>query len=980
MAGIAQANRTGKRTSVRGVTCVWPGDPPSVWVGRQRELAVLQAAVDSVGRGEGCVVWVEGEPGIGKSALVAVGVQAARDAGWNVFWGTADQLSQRLPLRVVLDCLQIRHESPDRRRAAIADYLRHHRPGLFAVDDVVYAAAEMLLALVDELCAASPTVIVVDDLHWADEASLTVWHRLTLAVSQLPLLLIGTCHQAPRRPGMQELRATVLRRGGTVISVGPLNEAEVDALVTGMVGVAPHGSIVPLVASAMGNPLYLRELIVALGRERILATGSAKTDTSADVLTRIPPSFAAALSDRLSFIPAATMEMLRAATLLGREFAVTDLAVLLRRAPFELTVEVQDALAAGIIAGVNSHLAFRHPLIRQVLYGSVPLAMRAALHRDAAQSLAAANAEPLVVAQQLLAAGRPGGGWARRWLIDAAPALVARAPDLAVELLQRELDDAQVHDREWALLSVALARMLLELGRNAEGVIRARQALVVAVEPASRAEIHWLLARSLFGMGSNEEALETVGRALQQAEVPGVWRARLLASLAMFQRASTGDLDAADATAQQALQAGKEAADTFAIAYALVSLWLSNSVRRNHVTALDCIDRALGALGEGADHADLRTFILDGRVFTMQNLDRWPEAEATLLQARGLAQRHDPRTATPSVTAAVLMYWLGRWDDALAELSAVNEDLAEITYSGLRERGPALLWHGVAALIAARRDDRQMAAHSLSAGLALPVRTASDRENSDFLIVAHALTAEQNGDPLRALSILSTLLERRAGEMTLVHQWLPDIVRLALAVEDHQAALAALRTCQAEAAAESKPARATAASSRCAGLVNRDPAELRQAVAHYQAVGPAVDLAGALEDLAVVLADRGKADEARNVFNEAVDGYDSLGAAWDIGRAERRLRALGIRRGVHGPRPRRAAFGWEALTPTELKIADQIAQGQSTPKIAQDMFLSRRTVQTHISHILNKIGARSRVDIAREAFRRGMDGVLREAH
>src|SRR5260370_6215781 len=226
----------------------------------------------------------------------------------------------------------------------------------------------MLLALVDELCAASPTVIVVDDLHWADEASLTVWHRLTLAVSQLPLLLIGACHRAPRRPGMQELRATVLRRGGTVISVGPLTGAEVDALVTGMVGVAPHGPVVPLVAGAMGQPWYLRELIVALGGERILATGSAKADTSADVLTRIPPSFAAALSDRLSFIPAATMEMLRAATLLGREFAVTDLAVLLRRPPSDLTAGVQDALATGIIARAHSHLPLRHPPLPHALH------------------------------------------------------------------------------------------------------------------------------------------------------------------------------------------------------------------------------------------------------------------------------------------------------------------------------------------------------------------------------------------------------------------------------------------------------------------------------------------------------------------------------------------------------------------------------------------------------------------------------------
>ena len=959
---------------------MWPLNPPSTWVGRQWELASLQARVDSVSRGQGSVTWVEGEPGIGKSALVAKGVQAAREAGWNVFWGAADQLSQRLPLRVVLDCLDIRHESADRRRAAIADYLQDHRPGPLAADDVIYTVAEMVLAHVDELCAASPTVIVIDDLHWADDASLTVWHRLMLAVHQLPLLLVGTCHRLPSRPSLQTLRATAQRRGATVLSLGPLSETEAEALVTGIVGVAPRGSMLALVTSAMGNPLYLRELIEALDRDGILAGGSTRTDDSAKPSSTVPPSFVAVLSDRLSLLPTATLETLRAATLLGREFAVSDLAVLLRRPAFDLAVALQDAMAAGIIAEANARLAFRHPLVREVLYESMSRSMRAALHRDAAQTLAATGAEPVVVAQQLLAAGRPGDRWIRRWLIDAAPALVARAPELAVELLEIELDEAQTHDREWALLALALTRVLLNLGRTGDGVRRARQALVVDLEPASRAEIHWLLARSLFSSGSNGEAVETVERALRRPEVPGAWRARLLASLAMFQRASAGDLEAADATALQALAAGQEAEDTFAIAYALTSMWLTNSVRRDHLSALDCVDQALAALGQGPDHNDLRTFILDGRVFTMQNLDRWPEAEATLREGRRLAQRDTLHGTTPSVTAAVLMYWLGRWDDALAELGPATEDLVEVTYSGLRERGPVLLWHGVGALIAGRRDDRRSAAHFMAVGGNLPVMSAADRENSDFLIMARALAAEQDGDPFRALSILSTLLERQAGEMTLVHQWLPDIVRLALAVGDQQAALVALRTGRDEAAAETMPARAAAANSRCEGLFNRDPAASRQAVMHYSAVGPAVDLAGALEDLAVVLADQGRPDEARETFNEAVDRYDSFGAAWDIGRAERRLRALGVRRGVHGPRPARTVLGWEALTPTELKIAGQVAQGQSTSRIAQNMFLSRRTVQTHISHILNKLGVHSRVDIAREAFRHGTTGLSRTAH
>ena len=99
--------------------------------------------------------------------------------------------------------------------------------------------------------------------------------------------------------------------------------------------------------------------------------------------------------------------------------------------------------------------------------------------------------------------------------------------------------------------------------------------------------------------------------------------------------------------------------------------------------------------------------------------------------------------------------------------------------------------------------------------------------------------------------------------------------------------------------------------------------------------------------------------------------YEGLQARWDIRRAESRLRSHGIRRGVRGPRPQRAAFGWEALTPTEARIATLVADGDSTSDIARSLFLSRRTVQTHISHILTKLGAKRRADIVREALRQG---------
>jgi DNA-binding CsgD family transcriptional regulator len=279
--------------------------------------------------------------------------------------------------------------------------------------------------------------------------------------------------------------------------------------------------------------------------------------------------------------------------------------------------------------------------------------------------------------------------------------------------------------------------------------------------------------------------------------------------------------------------------------------------------------------------------------------------------------------------------------------------------------------HGVAALIAGRREQRTTASQHLREGLALPIENLADRENRDFLVAAHALSLEQSGKTREAMLRLAEIVPRRDGEMTLTHQWLPDLVRLALAAGDRQVARGAAQACQDEAAAETPPARATAASLRCRGLLRSDPGPLRTAVAHYRSPGPAVELPAALEDLAVVLAKRGQEDEARAVMNEAASLYEDMEARWDIRRADSRLRAYGIRRGVRGRRGPRAASGWEALTPTEIKIAALVARGDSTPDIARSMFLSRRTVQTYISRILAKLGAKGRVEIVREALRHG---------
>src|SRR5712691_5415184 len=183
-----------------------PIERPPNWVGREDELAIFRAGVDALRRGDGAVAWVEGEAGIGKSSLVAEALAATTDPGWEVGWGIADRLTERLPLRVMLDCLQVRPGSPDPRRAKAAELLRSERMGLTSAGDTSAIGVEVLVTLVEELCAAAPAVVIVDDVQWADEASLLVWHQLAAAA----------------------------RRGGQVIALGPLPENDVTALVTRM--------------------------------------------------------------------------------------------------------------------------------------------------------------------------------------------------------------------------------------------------------------------------------------------------------------------------------------------------------------------------------------------------------------------------------------------------------------------------------------------------------------------------------------------------------------------------------------------------------------------------------------------------------------------------------------------------------------------------------------------------------------------------
>jgi DNA-binding CsgD family transcriptional regulator len=286
-----------------------------------------------------------------------------------------------------------------------------------------------------------------------------------------------------------------------------------------------------------------------------------------------------------------------------------------------------------------------------------------------------------------------------------------------------------------------------------------------------------------------------------------------------------------------------------------------------------------------------------------------------------------------------LLFEAGRWDDALEEVEALTDDI----------KGPATTCcdRGFAAMIAFHRGDAVTARQHLSSA-AVSAERIGDRVVSS-LVLARSLHHENAAEHKEELDEMEDLL--------------PEAARLAARV-DETAVLAGV-TAQAETLAQhSQVPHRLATVAYCRGLLNGSSSLLLLAAEQYEEAGRPLLRARALEAAAVMLAGQGDRGPARSAFVRADDIYEQLGATWDLARLRAEFRQYGIRR---GPRTKHRVVrsGWDSLTVSEAKVADLVAEGMSNRQIAERLVLSTRTVESHVSHILAKLGVRSRVDIAR---------------
>ncbi len=938
-----------------------PVTPAGALVGRDNEMAILTGLLREAARGRGSAVLIEGEPGIGKSALIKATVAQAAEAGCQVFWGAGDELGQALPLLPFLDGLRVRQPSTNPRRTTIVQLLR----GELAADrgtDVPAVLAEQLLALVTEQCAVRPAVLVIDDLQWADQASVALWGRLARSVRQVPLLLVGMMRPVPHREDLVALRRIVDDAGK--LALDGLTEAAVGDLVAALAGGKPDDSLLSLAAGAAGNPLYVTELVAALARGHGLAI--TEGGTAALVSGSAPSSLSAAIADRLDFAAGPVREVLRAAALLGMDFAVRDLAIVLGRGVANLIPAVDEACAAGVLAASGSGLGFRHPLIRAALYDEIPGPVRAAWHRDAGRALAAAGAPADRVARQMLravgdddGAAEPMDDWMLDWLDRVADQLVGQAPGVAAQLLACAFANSPAGIPRHGWLAGRLADALYRVGDTAQAEQVANRALEQATEPDLLVDLHWTLAQCRGRAGLFAESLAALDRALGSAGISARHRARLLA-MAARTHTNLGDVKEAARVATAAREAAAEAGDSWAMGWALSVLAIVTGVQGHMSDALPLFDRALDVTASEPALTDLRLLLQINKAVALGNLDRYAEALAVARQARQLADQVGTWIRLTQAHGALgqLLFETGRWDDALAEV--------EIVPGNLKEPSAACCELGIAAVISFHRGDTSAARRHLEA--AEPHAERIGQRPIGPLALARSLDLEQAGALAEALAALTAGFAGTMDDSEEIEGLFADAVRLAAKTGDLSTAETLAGHATALAAGSQVPHR-QANALYCRGLLDHDGELLLDAAERYENAGTPLPSAKAFEAAAGEFVDAGDRGKARDAFTSAVEAYASLGAAADVARVAATFRGHGIRRGPHG-KHRQARSGWDSLTATEVKIAAFVEEGLSNPDIAARLLLSRRTIATHVSHILKKLDVNSRTDIARESARR----------
>jgi DNA-binding CsgD family transcriptional regulator len=932
---------------------------------RERELALIGAAVAAARVGRGCLVVLEGSAGIGKTRLLAAASGVSERAGLGCLSTAGAELERNVPFEVVLRLFRstVAGADPAVRRRLLAGPARLSTwilagddvgagVGVRAPEDRQALLRHSLYWLAVNLARSKPMLLVIDDAQWADTPSLRWLAYVARRASELPLLLVVAVRTGELSvPG--ELADVSCSPHSVIMRPAPLSRDAVRTLATARLGEPVDANRCEAWHSLTGgNPFYVRELLGAVATGELLAAdGASRTPlTSRDVRD--------AVLARLRRLSADARSLARASSVVGEQaeqqqaFSVAGLSGAAgRRAAAEL--------AAAEVLADKSSLRFVHPIVRAAIYDDLPAADRARVHRRAAETAAADGTAPDAVATHLLECEPARDSWVAETMLQAADHAITRgAPARAVVYLSRALDESPgLELRRKALLDLGAAEVSLGDARCLE---RFKAAIDLSQDPVDRVTAMLALGRAQRDLGRVEESAATLERA-RSRQLPGSEQELALQLEAertgsvLLGRSTHSDL-ASGLDARRGEITGQTAAERAALAYrAYRGAMIGQPAVKVRELARLALDEGR-MLAEDSVNAVALFAALNALCFAdaLDEADRQLEAVIAAATEQGALANY----AFACAARARVTYRLGRVGDTVAYAQSALEtegfeDHALIAPTACAFLADALIERGeleAAAKAIARCDLKDRASESITYNVALDSRGRLRLAEGDFEKALADLTACGEAQEAWGASNPALIPWRSSVALAMAHLGRTDEAR-AFLTEDEQ-----------RARAFGAP-RAIGIVLRSAGLVaglagESGIAQLTAAVEVLATSSSVLEHARALVDLGSALRRDGQRVAAREPLRLGLDRASRCGAFALAEYAQSELAASGAQL-----RGRVLLSGADSLTPSELRVAQLAARGLTNRQITQKLFIAHKTVEMHLSRTYRKLDISSRSEL-----------------
>jgi DNA-binding CsgD family transcriptional regulator len=926
-----------------------------VVVQRDREVAALTRQLERVVCGAGSVVVVEGPAGIGKSTLLGVTTRIAQASGVRVLrawgspleydagWGIARQLMAPVRRAPEWDDLAIG-------AAALALGALDPQPERpLSAGDAMHAATHGLTWLAYGLAERAPTVLVIDDAHWADAQSLRWLTQLSRQVADLPLGLVCAVRSGERPADPKVLAEFVATASGPAVRPAPLDQDAVGAIVRSRWPTASRSFTQACRAATAGNPFLLRALLDALADDDLTPS-----DELAARLTEFGPAEVTRSVERqLSRLPDGSADLAHAIAVLDRNVTLRHAGEVARLDQARAARLADGLSAAGLVESGEAGYGLVHPLVASALSGGLPAGERAALHGRAAAVLHRHRADPETVALHLLHTEPYGRAETVALLRLAAEGASRRgAPDAAATFLRRALNEPPDDPGTEADLRSELGLTLAAQVRPGAGALL-HQAADLAIAPRRRAELALSGARALGLAGFFDDAAQLCRRGHRPEEdVPADLLDRVEAELVgmCFLDARTIDEARRRLTTRcggprgeqprlwPILAAWRTQFDARPIeeTRALLALLPPEAMQEEPDSLICTIAKFVYIFCEDLDTA---CALCDGLI-DLARPRGWQIALAhgSFIRASALVRAGRIREAVVDARSAfdfkignsspaAIIWSLTSLVDALVELGELDEADAALRIAWEHGEPPP---DGLGVPIVIESRARLRLAQGRYEEAIADLRMAAGMW--ERLQMQHPGLATWRVGMCQALVALGdrTTAERLAEE----HRLLAEQVGLP---GPRAAALHALAT--------------ATGGQRAVALLEQARELVRDAPVRLEYVRTLVGLGAALRRA-------NRRTDARDALREALDLAEHGGMRLLAHRARQELAATGAR-----PRRNRTS-GVDALTPAEHRVAALAAQGRSNPEIAQELFVTRRTVETHLTHAFTKLDIAARSELA----------------